>query len=150
MILLSARKLNSRFNMMTVNLNGPKVFPSFCVIFWFFRSNLFPIAMRFSAEALSLRWMLLSEWVLGIRCLFLIILLNHLLQEIQNLHLFGLSGLLSHSVFSDFLLMHPTFQFFYLSNQNIFFPNFHREQSMSWKDSPNLRSFWDFPSLADE
>ena len=56
MILLSARKLNSRFNMMTINevsLNRPKIFPIFCVIFLFFRMKLFPLAVKFSAEILS-------------------------------------------------------------------------------------------------
>ena len=43
-----------------------------------------------------------------IRSLFLIILLNHLPQEIQILHLFGSSGLLLHWVFCDTLLMRPT------------------------------------------
>ena len=52
--------------------------------------------LRFS---LSSRWIPVPEWVLGIRSFSLIILLNHLLQEIQIHHLFGLSGLLSHSVF---------------------------------------------------
>ena len=52
MILLSACDLNSRINMMTINevsLNGPKVFPSFCVISWLLRSTLFPVAVRFSS-----------------------------------------------------------------------------------------------------
>ena len=44
----------------------------------------------------------------------------------QILHLFGLSGLLSHSVFWDIFLMHPTFQFFNLSNQNKLLPKFLR------------------------
>ena len=44
---------------------------------------------------------LVSEWVPGIRSLFQTILLNHLPQEIQILHFFELSGLLSHSVFWD-------------------------------------------------
>ena len=59
MILLSARKLNSRFNMMTINevsLNRPKLFPIFSVIFLFFKSKLFPIAVRFSAEILLGSW----------------------------------------------------------------------------------------------
>ena len=51
-------------------------------------------------QSLPLRWIPVSEWVLGIRSLLLIILLNHL---------FGLSGLLSHSVFWDIFLMPPTF-----------------------------------------
>ena len=90
-------------------LNSIRVFPSFCmspkipldsfVVFCFFRSKLFPIAMRFSAEILFLLWIPVSVWVLGISSFFLIILLNHLLQEIQVLHFFGLSRLLSHSVF---------------------------------------------------
>ena len=57
MILLWARKLNSRFNMVTMNevsLSRPKLFPSYWVIFWFFRSKLFPIAVRISLEILSL------------------------------------------------------------------------------------------------
>ena len=60
-------------------------------------------------NSLSLRCVPVSEWVLGIRSLFLIILLNHLPQEIQFLRLCGLSGLLLHSVFWYILLMHPTF-----------------------------------------
>ena len=46
MILLSARKLNSWFKMMTVNevsLNRLKLFPIFCVIFSFFKSKFFHI-----------------------------------------------------------------------------------------------------------
>ena len=112
MILLAARKLNSRFNMMTMNevsLNGPKLLPIYCVFFLFFRSKLFPIAVRLSVEiALSSWWIPVSEWVLGIRSLFLIILLNHLPQEIQILRLCGLSGIISHSVFWDIFLMHLT------------------------------------------
>ena len=42
-------------------------------------------------DSLSLRWIALSEWVLGTRILFLIILLNHLPQEMQILHLFGVN-----------------------------------------------------------
>ena len=56
--------------------------------------------LRFS---LSSRWIPVPEWVLGIRSFSLIILLNHLLQEIQIHHLFGLSRLLSHSVFWNIL-----------------------------------------------
>ena len=52
-----------------------------------------------------------QKWVLGIRSLSLIILLNHLPQEIQILHLFGLSKLLS--------------QVFSLRNQTISFPKSH-------------------------
>ena len=37
------------------------------------------------------------------------ILQNHLPKEIQILHLFGLSGLLLHSVLWDMFLMHLTF-----------------------------------------
>ena len=55
-----------------------------------------PLRWDFS---LSLRCVPVSEWVLGIRSLFLIILLNHLPQEIQILSLCGLSGLLLQSVF---------------------------------------------------
>ena len=49
-------EMNSRFNMMTINkvsLNRPKVFPIFSVIFLFFKSKLFPIALRHSAKSLS-------------------------------------------------------------------------------------------------
>ena len=48
--------LNSRFNMVTINeitLNGQKVPVNSCVIFCFFKSKLFPLALRFSAEILS-------------------------------------------------------------------------------------------------
>ena len=57
MVLLSARKSNSRFTMMTVNeifFEWDKIFPSFCVIFSFFRLQLFPLPVRLSAEILSL------------------------------------------------------------------------------------------------
>ena len=104
--------MNSRFNMMSINeisLSRPKVASDFFVIFGFFRFKLFPIASRFSAETVSLRSIPVSEWVLGIRSFFLIILLDHLLQETQILHLFGFSGLLVHSVFWDISLMRPTF-----------------------------------------
>ena len=81
----------------------------FRVIFCFFRLKLFPIALRFSAEILSLRWIPVSEWVLGTRSLSLIFSLNHLPMERQILSLFGLSGLLLHPVFWDKFLMHPNF-----------------------------------------
>ena len=71
------------------------------VIFCFFRLKLFPIALRFSAEILSLRWIPVSEWVLGTRSLSLIFSLNHLPMERQILRLFRLSGLLLHPVFWD-------------------------------------------------
>ena len=105
MILLSARKLTSRFNMMTINevsLNRSTLLPIFCVIFLFFKSKLFPIAVRFSAEILSPYGGFPSQsGSFGFRSFFLIILLNHLPYETQKLNLFGLSGLLSHSVFWD-------------------------------------------------
>ena len=60
-------------------------------------------------DSLSLRWVPVSERVLGIRSLFMIMLLNHLPQEIQILRLCRLSGLLLHSVFCEKFLMRPTF-----------------------------------------
>ena len=60
-----------------------------------------------------------KEWVLGIRCLFLMMLLNHLPQEIKNLSLCALLGLLFHSVFWDKFLMRLTFQICF---HNISFP----------------------------
>ena len=65
--------------------------------------------MRISTETLSLRFAPVSEWVLGIRSLSMTILLNHLPQDIQILHFYGLPGLLSHSVFWDIFLMRPNF-----------------------------------------
>ena len=127
LILLSARKSDSRFDMTKTNevsLNRPKVFPIFCVIFLFFKSKLFPIAVRFSAEVLSLRWIPVSEWFLEIRSLFLLILLNHLPQVIQILHLFGLSGLLSHSVFWDVFLMHLTLPILHSQQSEYLLPKF--------------------------
>ena len=53
--------------------------------------------MRISAETLAP----VSEWLPGIRSLFPTIFLNHLPQEIQILHPFELSGLLSHLVFQE-------------------------------------------------
>ena len=99
----------SRFNMMTINeilselLREPKN------PYWFLRHLLFLQVETLPSrqihleglrwDSLSLRWIPVPEWVLGIRSFSLIILLNHPLQEIQIHHLFGLSGLLSHSVF---------------------------------------------------
>ena len=60
-------------------------------------------------DSLSLRCVPVSEWVIGIRGLFLIMLPNHLPQELQILRLCGLSGLLLHSIFWDKFLMRPTF-----------------------------------------
>ena len=95
-------------------------------------------------DSLSLRWIPVSEWVLGIRSLSLIILLNHLPLEKHILHFFGLSRLLLYSVFWNIIRWRQIFQFFNISNQNIFFTNYPCEQSMSQRDSPYLRSYWDF------
>ena len=131
MILLLARKIGThRFNMMTVNkvsLNRPEVFLSFRVIFCFFRSKFFPIAVRLSAEILSLlslQRIPVSEWVLGSRSLFLMRLLNHRPQEIQIL-VFGVIR----TSFASTLLGHISdasnfFEFFNLSSKNIYFPKF--------------------------
>ena len=64
--------------------------------------------LPYRRQILSLRWIAVSEWVLGIRSLFLIVLPSHLPQEIQILQLFGSSGLLSHAVFWHNFLMRPT------------------------------------------
>ena len=97
---------------MTINeitLNGPKVLVNSYVSFCFFKSKLFPISVRFSAVILFSWWIPVSEWVLGIRNPFLVILLNHLPQEIHILCLSGISGLLLHSFFWGVSLMRPTF-----------------------------------------
>ena len=59
-----------------------------------------------------------------IRSLFLIILLNHLPQEISILRLFGLSRLLSHSVFWDMFLMHVTFPILQSQQSEYHLPKF--------------------------
>ena len=74
-------------------------------------------------DSLALRWIPASEWVFGIRSLFLFILLNHLPQEKQILYLMVLSGLLSHSVFWDIFLTYPNFLVLHIGNLNIFLPN---------------------------
>ena len=106
-------KLNSGFNVMTVDEISPyrpEIFSNCRFIFLVCRLRLFHFAMRVSPETLSLRFAPTSEWeVPGIRSLFLTILPNHLPQEIQILHFFELSGLLSHSVFQDIFLMRPKF-----------------------------------------
>ena len=104
------RKLYSRFNMMTVNevsLNRPKSSFISSSSFVSSDSKLFPIALILRRDSLSSRCVPVSEWVLGIRSLTLIMLLNHLPQWIRILNLFGLSGLLLHSAFWDKFLMRP-------------------------------------------
>ena len=87
-----------------------KFFPSFCVspqilvdsfvIFLFLQVSTLPCRHEILRwDSLSLRWIPASEWVLGIRSLFLVILLNHLHRKKQIRRLCGLSGILSHSVF---------------------------------------------------
>ena len=113
MNLLSARKLNSRFNMMTINevsLNWPKVFPDLLRHLLILQVETLPYRREILRwDSLSLLWIPVSEWVPGVRSFSVIILLNHLPQEIQIFHLFGLPGLLLHSVFWDMCLMHLTF-----------------------------------------
>ena len=60
-------------------------------------------------DPLSSRCVPVLEWVLGNRSLFLMMLLNHLPQEIQILRLCVWSRLLLHSVFWDKFLMRPIF-----------------------------------------
>ena len=99
--------------MMTTNeilFNGPEVFASFCVIFCFFRLELFPDAMRFSAEILSpyggfpsqsgFLEFVVSPWQY---CWTIC----H--RKYKFFNFLVSSGLLSHSVFWDKFLMHPTF-----------------------------------------
>ena len=117
---------------------SPDVFIDTFVIFCFFRLKLFSIAMRFSAEILSPYGEFPSQWVLGIRSLFLIILLNHLPQEIQILHFLGCQDFFRIQSSGIYFWSIYLFQFLSLSRQNIVFPNSAREQSMSWKDAPNL------------
>ena len=62
------------------------------------------------------RWIPVSEWVLGIGSLALITVLNHLSQKIQIISLFGLSGLLLHSVFWDIVLMSPNYRVWTLNS----------------------------------
>ena len=69
-------------------------------------------------DSLSKRWIPVSEWVLGIRSLFLMFLLNHLPQEIQIIHLFWVI-----KTSFAFSLLGYISQFFKISNQNIFLPN---------------------------
>ena len=101
----------------------PKILIDSFVIFLFPQVvKLFPIAMRFSAEILSSRWIPVSDWVLGIRNLFLIILLNYLLHEIQ---LISSSFWVIKTSFAVTLLgciipMTHIFQFFNISYQNFF------------------------------
>ena len=106
----------SWFNMMTINEILSELLREPQNHYWFLRHLLLlqveTLPYRHEIlrwDSLSLRWSPVSERVLGIRSLFLVILLNHLPQEIPILHLFGLSGLLSHSVFWDMFLMHVTF-----------------------------------------
>ena len=110
---------------MKFSLNRTKFFPSFCVIFFVLQvrnSSLSPV--RFSTEILSLRWIPVSEWVLGIRSLFLIFLLNHLPKEIQFSIFLGYQDLLSHSVFWDIFLMHPTFSVLQSQQSEYLLPKF--------------------------
>ena len=78
--------------------------------------------MRFSAEILSSRWIPVSEWVLGIRNLFLLILLNHLLHEIQLISssFWVVRTTFAFSLLGCIILMTHIFQFFNISNQNFF------------------------------
>ena len=124
MILFSATyNWTSRFNMMTLNevsLNRPKIFPDLLRHLLFLQVEPLPYRHEILRwDSLSLRWIPVWEWVLGIRSFSLIILLNHLPQEKQILHLFELSGLPSHSVFWDVFLMH-----LFLALSIIFFSNF--------------------------
>ena len=154
MIHLSARQLNFSVHFDDDKWNSFRASASTQKHCWFLRHLLFlqveTLPYRHEIlrwDSLSLWWIHVSEWVLGVRSLFLIILLNHLPQETQILHLFGLSGLPSHSVFCDMFLMHLTFPILQSQQSEYLLHKFpSREQSMSKKDSPNLPSFWDFPS----
>ena len=124
---------------MTINditLNGPKVFVKSFVIFWFFRSKLFPITVRFSAEVLPpcgplpprggfLEFVVPSWQFRRAIC--------HRKYKFSVLLVF--SELLLHSVFWSICLMHPIFQFFNIRNQNVSLPNSPRDQGISDQNS---------------
>ena len=85
----------SRFNMITLNIILSDLLRRSKNPYWFLRHLLFLQVETLPYHhdilrwgSLSLRWIPVSEWVLGIRSLFLLILLSHLPQEISILHLF--------------------------------------------------------------
>ena len=65
-----------------------------------------------------------SEWVLGIRSLFLIILLNHLPQEIKILHLFGVIRTSFAFVFWNMFLMPLAFPILQSQQSEYVLPKF--------------------------
>ena len=148
-----AHKLSSRFNMMTIyeiSLNSPKFFPSFCVIFWLFRSKLFFIVMRFSAEILSLYdgfpsqsgflEFVVSSWqfcwtICHMKCKF------YIFWVIGTSFAFSLLGYSSDA--SNFSKSSIS------AVRTSCSSNSTREQSMSWKDSPHLQSFFSFPGCQE-
>ena len=108
---------------MTINeisLNRPKVFPIFCVISLILQVETLPYRREILRwDSLSSRWIPVSEWVLGIRSVFLIILLNHLPQEIQILFFrIQSSGI--------YFLMHPTFPILQYQLSEYLLPKFSR------------------------
>ena len=126
MLLLSARKLNSRFNMMII-MKYPWIDPNYSQSS---ASSSYSSGRNSSHRREIVRWDSLSPYgefpsqsVLGIRSLFLIILLNHLPQEIQFFSILGLWELISHSVFWDIFLMHLTFPILQSQQSEYFLPN---------------------------
>ena len=112
-----------------------KFFPSFCEgpknPYWFLRHLLLlqveTLPYRHDIlpwDSLSSRWIPVSEWVLGIRSLFLIILPNHLPQEISN----SPSFLVIRTSFAfsllGYFLMHLTFPILQSQQSDYLLPKF--------------------------
>ena len=121
----------SRFNMITLHIILSDLLRRSKNPYWFLRHLLLLQVETLPYHhdilrwgSLSLRWIPVSEWVLGIRSLFLLILLSHLPQEISILHLVGLSELISHSVFWDMFLMHLTFPILQSQQSEYILPKF--------------------------
>ena len=131
-------QLNPRFNMMTINeisLNRPEVFSSFRVIFCFLRLNLFPFAMRFSAELLSpcggfpsqsgFLEFVASPW----QCCWNICRRNYkfFISGYQDFFCIKSSGI-------NFWCI-QLYQFFNISNQNVSLPNCPRDLGITNNNS---------------
>ena len=96
-----------------VTLDWPTVGTGFSVIIGFSRLRLSRFTMKFSADIFaSLRLVPALEEVLGIRSLFLTILLYHLLLGLWILLPFMTSTLLSHWLFEDKFLISDEFIIF--------------------------------------
>ena len=135
MILISHKKLNSRFNMMTIDeitLNGPKVLVNPCVIVWFFRLKLLPFTVRFSAEILppygrlpprdGFLEFVVPSWVF---------LPYHLPQEIWSSVFLGYQDFFCIQSSGKYFWCVQLFQFFNVNIQYVSLPNSPRDQSIS-------------------